>query len=200
MKLRYLPIFLAAAVIPITSVLAVDSSSSSLARREKITQRIESIKENAATREAALKAKLQTFKDKKKAATVERVNTTLAMINKKQTDQMLKHLDKMSELLSRLETRVSSQSGKDTTQATKAIADAKTSISTARTAVQAQQAKDYTITATSEVKVKDDAKKERDLLHTDLSSTRGLVIKAKQAVANAIQVAATTLEGENNGK
>lgn len=150
------------------------------AKKEAVAQRVETVKEKMATREAALKAKLEKFKDKKKAEVVERANTNLNQINENQTSQMLKHLDKMSALLSKLESKVG---------ASGAYSDAKTSIASASSAVKAQAEKDYTITVTSEGKVKTDAQTVRKQLHSDLKNVRAQVIAAKQAVANAIRTA-----------
>lgn len=158
-------------------------------KKEATAQRIATVKEKMATREAALKAKLDKFRDKKKAETVNKVNANLNQINQKQTEQMLKHLDKMSALLTKLETQKGSNVESSTANA---------AIASASAAVKVQAAKDYTLTVASESTVRKDAKKIRDALHTDLRNVRKLVIDAKQAVANAIRTA--RLEKGNNGK
>lgn len=144
------------------------------------TERRTNLKEKIATREAALKAKLQAFKDQKKAEITERISNNLNRINAKRTEQMLKHLDKMSALLDKLETRVAAKS---------AIADARASIASAKAAVKTQAGKDYTLTVTSERKAREDAQAVRDRLHQDLQAVRKQVVDAKQSVANAIRVA-----------
>lgn len=170
-------------------------------RREAIKERLDEHKERLATKAAALKERLAQFKDKRKAATVERVNATLQMINEKRTDAMRKHLDTMTKLLTKLSDRVAKKKaeGKDTSQADAAIASASASIASASAAVDAQALKDYTISVSSESGVRTDAKKVRDALHADLQAVRKLVIEAKQSVAAAIRVAATTLGGIGNG-
>lgn len=150
-------------------------------RKEKVAERMENKKEAMATREAALKAKLEKFKDKRKAEVADRVNTNLNRINQKQTAQMLKHLDKMSTILAKLEKRAN--------QGTAAIASAKEGIATATASVKLQAEKDYTIALSSEGTVRKDAQKMREQLHSDLKALRVGVIDAKQAVANAIRVA-----------
>lgn len=161
------------------------------AKKERIENKATAVKEKMATREAALKAKLEKFKDKKKAEIADRVNTNLNKINQKQTEQMQKHLDKMSVLLDKLEARVVSGKPdvKDSTAAKAAIAAARSSIASATAAVKLQVEKDYTLTVTSESKVKVDAQKARDQLRTDLQALRIQVIEAKQTVGNAIRVA-----------
>lgn len=158
-------------------------------RKEKVAERIETLKEKMASREAVLKAKIAKFKDKKKGEAVERINTNLNQINQKQTEDMMKHLDKMSQLLSKLESRAKTNSS---------IEDAKTAISSASAAVKAQSEKDYSVTITSESTAKTDASKVRQQLHTDLLAIRKQVVAAKQAVATAIR--STNIEGEASGQ
>lgn len=194
-------IFISAAIFLTSSALAIDSTTSAN-RREKVQERIETKKENVenrismvkekmASREAAMKAKLATFKNKEKAQTAERVSTNLNTINKNQTTQMQNHLIKMSELLTKLENRVNQAKPdiKDPSAAKTAIANARANIASTSAAVTAQSEKDYTITITTESKIKADAQKARDSLKTDLMTVRKLVIDAKQSVSNAIRIA-----------
>lgn len=166
-------------------VWAQESTTGGGTRKDRIKERIEekreTLKEKVATREAALKAKLQAFKDQKKAEIVERISGNLNRINAQRTEQMLKHLDKMTAILNKLEDRVN--------QGSPATAESKAKIASAEAAVKAQADKDYTLTVTSERKVKADAQAVRDRLHQDLQAVRKLAIDAKQSVANAIRVA-----------
>ncbi len=159
--------------------------------KENTQEKIANLKDKMASREAAMKAKLDAFKDKRKAQTAERVNTNLNQINKNQTDQMLKFLDKATEILNKLEIRVNQNTPdiKDPAAAKAAIADARTKIASAEAAVKAQAQNDYTIQVTSETAVKKDAQAVREKLHSDLLGVRKLVIDAKQGVSNAIRIA-----------
>ncbi|TSC86645.1 MAG: Uncharacterized protein G01um10147_857 [Microgenomates group bacterium Gr01-1014_7] len=151
-------------------------------RKEKVA----AVKEKMATREAALKKKLDAFKDRKKATYSAKISENLNKINQKQTASMLKHLDKMTSILTKLE-KIEGAS----------TADAKTAINAAKAAVSAQAEKDYTLVVTSESKVKTDSQSLRDSLHTDLKAVRALVVDAKQSVANAIKTAkSNTKEGK----
>lgn len=156
-----------------------------------LAQKLAEIRSKIASKEAALKLKLQQFKDKKKAEIAERINNNLNKINKNQTDQMLKHLNKMLVILDKLEARVDEGKPdiKNPTAAREAIVTAGATIASASAAVQDQALKDYTLVATSEAVIKAEAKAARDRLHADLQAVRKLVIAAKQAVANAIRVA-----------
>lgn len=185
---------------------AKNSTASSSMRQQKLAQargtvkdQLEIRKESIATREAALKEKLAKFRDKNKAATVERINAHLVAINKKRTDEMTSFLSRTSQILTKLETRVTKigSEGKDTTQSLAAIANAKTAIATAQTAVLAQSQNEYIITISTEAKAKEDTKVQVTKLQTDLRATKATVTTAKQAVANAIRISATTLKGTN---
>lgn len=173
-------ICLAAIATLVHPTFAKDASSPAAARKEGV-----------ASKAAALKTRFDAFKDKRKAQIAERVNTNLNRINQNQTDQMKKHLEKMSALLDKLEARVNSGSPdvKNPTLAKTAIADARAKIAAATTAVDSQSQKDYTITVTTESKIRADVQAMRDQLKNDLQAVRKQVIDAKQSVSNAVRVA-----------
>lgn len=153
-------------------------------------------KEGVASKAAVLKIRLDAFKDKRKAQIAERVNTNLNKINQKQTDQMKKHLDLMTSLLDKLETRVNEEEVKT------AIAPARATIATASATVVAQSQKDYTITVSSESKIRTDAQAMKNQLKTDLQAVRKGVIDAKRSVSNAVRIAKSdkSKEGTNSGQ
>lgn len=175
-------------------VFAESATSAATIRKPLIQQNIntklESIQEKIASKTAALKIKLEAFKDRNKAIIAERINTNLNTINQNQTSQMQKHLNTMTNILDRLEARVNRDTPdiKDSAAAGAAIASARASIATASAATSVQAQKDYTITITSETRIKADAKTQRDKLHADLLALRIMVVDAKQSVGNAIKV------------
>ncbi len=160
-------------------------------RMDNLQTRMDGFRVKMASREAALKLKLDNFKDQKKAQIAQRVNTNLNQINANQTKQMQSYLDKMSALLDKLEARVNSGSPdiKDPVSAKAAIANSRAAIATASAAVSTQSLNDYTITVTTESRIKLDAMAQREKLFKDLKTVRALVIDAKQSVSNAIRVA-----------
>lgn len=166
------------------------TSPAAAKRPALIQQKVDTTKEKFASRAAALKTKLQAFKDQQKAIIVERLNTNLNTINQNQIKQMQKHLNTITSILDKLAARVNrgTEDIKDPEAAMTAITLARTSIATASAAVTAQTQKDYTIVVTSEARVKIDAKRQRDQLHADMLALRKIVIDAKQQVANAIRV------------
>ncbi|MDD5415916.1 MAG: hypothetical protein PHE48_02830 [Candidatus Daviesbacteria bacterium] len=167
-----------------------------------IENRTAAMREKLASREAALKLKLQTFRDQKKATVAARISANLNQINQNQTTQMQKHLDTMTSILDKLEARVNKPTPdiKDPANAKAAIASARTAIASASALVAAQAQNDYTIQVTSENRIGIDAKIQRDKLHTDLLTLRKSVINAKQSVANAIRVAKSGKEATTSGK
>lgn len=188
-----------------TPILAIDATSSTrpLLKKEKVEERIEAkkgkvetriqnVREKMASREAVLKAKLQGFKDQKKALLAEKVNTNLNKINENQTTQMLRSLGLMTTLLNKLENRVTQSSSdiKDPASVKIAISSARNTIATTSALIKEQAEKDYTIEVTTESRVKKDAGTVRKSLHTDLMSSRKAVIDAKRAVSNTFRIAA----------
>ncbi|KKU02512.1 MAG: hypothetical protein UX99_C0007G0015 [Candidatus Amesbacteria bacterium GW2011_GWB1_47_26] len=128
------------------------------------------------TRREEFKQKLQTVKDERKKKIVERADAKLAEINKRRTDAMTRHLDKMSEILAKVKAR-----GGDTTAAEAAVAEA-------RSAVAAQAAKVYTITITTEDKLKINVGETMKALITDLRNLHeGKIVPARKAVSDAIK-------------
>ena len=99
-----LPAILLALIFSNCPVYAQDATKA-VTRQDKAKERISTIKDKIATREAAMMRKLASFKDRKKAETAERVSENLNKINEKQTAAMLKHLDKMSAMLAKMEKR-----------------------------------------------------------------------------------------------
>lgn len=168
-------------------------------RDAAMKSKIDTRKEEIASRTAALKAKLKTFKDKKKANLTEKINTNLNKINEKRTELLGKRLDEMSKIVSKLEARLNEAktAGKDTSAAQAALDSAKSTWQDAKTSVDTQAQKSYTITVSDEGKIGQDAKATRDQLHNDLKETNQKVIDAKQAIAKAIETASSTLGGKS---
>ncbi len=153
--------------------------------------RLAIIKDQMATREAALRLKLQSFKDQKKASAAARISTNLNQINQNQTSQMRRHLELMSVILDKLEARVNKPTPdiKNQVAARAAIASTRMMIATASAAVSTQAQRDYTIQVTSEAKIRLDAQAMRNKLHTDILTLRKIIIDTKQSVANSIRIA-----------
>ncbi|MDD5147340.1 MAG: hypothetical protein PHV63_02210 [Candidatus Daviesbacteria bacterium] len=181
---------------------AEDLPGTASARKPVEPNKIQLTREKLAFREAALKLKLQTFRDQKKATAAARISANLNQINQNQTTQMQKHLDTMTSILDKLETRVSKPTPdiKDPASAKAAIVSARTAIASASALIAVQAQNDYTIQVTSENRIGIDAKIQRDKLHTDLLTLRKSVIDAKQSVANAIRVAKSGKEATTSGK
>lgn len=156
-----------------------------------VKNKLEAAKEKMASREGALKAKLQKFKDQKKANLAERINTNLNIISQNHIRMWEKHLNTMSAITDKLENRVNQGTPdiKDPEAAREAISLARTAIASASSAVSLQALNDYTINITSESRIRTAAKLQRDKLHKDISSVRKLVIEAKQKVAGAVRIA-----------
>ena len=122
------------------------------------------------------KEKLQTVRDERKKKIVERADAKLTEINKRRTDAMVRHLDKMGEILAKVKVR-----GGDTTAAEAAVVEA-------RSAVAAQAAKTYTITVSTEDKLRINVGETMKVLTTDLRNLHeGKIVPARKAVSDAIK-------------
>lgn len=195
-----------------SSVLAQDATSSSAAakprrevvqnrpaiaplkveqRKENIQEKIAATREKIASKEAALKLRLEKFKDQKKAQITERVSMNLNKINEKMTMEMSSFLQRITALLDKLEARVLAGTPDitDPEAAKVEIALARASVVSAQEAVTLQAGKDYTLTGSSEARVKIDANNMRKQLHTDLQALRKIIVETKQAALNALKVA-----------
>lgn len=137
--------------------------------KETVKAKREAAKEAIATKREEFKTKLKTIRDEKKKVLVERIDAKLANANLKHTDRFAQVLSNLQAILDKLNTDV------DKTEAQAAI-------DTAKTEVEAQAAKTYTITISTETALKSDAGTVTSQLRLDLSATHKLVVDAKQAV------------------
>lgn len=134
------------------------------------------VKAVAETKREEFKAKLQTIKNEKKKALVERIDAKLMHVNTKHTDKFTQVLNNLQILLDKI-----------SLTATRArvladIATAQTAIDDAKTAVEAQAAKTYTITISTETALRSDVGAVTSQLRLDLMATHKAVVDAKQAV------------------
>lgn len=147
----------------------------------------EEFKQARADAREEFKEKLAGLKDAHKKEIVEKLDARFATVNKKATDRFLETLDKLTEILTRIQTKATEAktAGKDTTEAQTAITAAQTAIATAKTAVTTQTGKTYTITISTEDKLRVDVGTTASALHADLRTVHTLVTDAKQAVVKA---------------
>lgn len=133
------------------------------------------------------KAKLATIKDERKKTIVEKIDGSLANVNKRRTDEMSENLTKMSSILERISSKAATLKGqgKDTANLDTSITNAKTAITSAQDAVTAQAAKEYVITITSESTLKTDVSPVVLQFKTDIKSVHDKVVEARKAVVDA---------------
>lgn len=166
---------------------------------ERLDDRMMALKEKMASRAGELRKKLDKFKDKNKAKRVENINTNLNTINERRSVQMQTALERISQVLNKLKTRTeeAKDNGKDVTAINKAISDAQAAWNEADSAVKAQTEKDYSIVVNTESTVKTDASLARDSLRTDLKTVHTQLVETRQALANAIKTALSSIKGGN---
>lgn len=168
---------------------------------EQAVGNMENVREKMASRAAALKEKLAKFKDKVKATRVEKINTNLNAVNDRRTNQMQTVLQKIANVLERIKakTEEAAGAGKDVSVINTAISNLEKEWAEADAAVKAQAEKDYSIVVNTESTVKTDASSARDSLKTDLQSVHTQVVEARQALANALSTALSSIKGGNSG-
>lgn len=137
-------------------------------REQKKTVK-QQIKDSVAAKREEFNAKLQTIKDQKKKALVERIDAKLANANVKHTDRFMHVLSNLQTILDKISEDI------DKTEAQPAI-DA------AKLAVENQAAKTYTITISTERALRSDVGTVTSQLRLDLMATHKTVADAKQAV------------------
>lgn len=150
----------------------------------------EEYKQARADAREEFKEKLADLKDERKKKIVEKLDTRFAAVNKKATDRLTETLTKLGEIVTKLQTKVAEEksAGKDTTEAQTAITAAQTVISNAKTAVITQAGKTYTITISTEDKLRLDVGSTVSTMHADLRTVHKLVTEAKQAVVKAARL------------
>lgn len=153
-------------------------------------------KEDREARKAAFKEKLQTLKDERKKAVAEKLDATLATINKSRTDTMTANITKLTNILKWLETKKDEEKaeGHETAPVEIAITNAETALAAATTAVNAQAAKDYTATVADDTTLKANFQTQVTQLKADLKVAHKTVVDAKEAV-RAVAKSLRQLEG-----
>lgn len=144
---------------------------------------------------AAIKAKLEEFKqriaqirDERKKAIVEKINSKIQNANTRLTNKMNKALDKLAQILNGIKEKAEAlkAAGEDTAILDNAIAAAETAIIDARTAVTAQAGKVYSVNITDEANLRNTIGQMVSQFRLDIQAVHKLVVNAKQAVAKAI--------------
>src|SRR3989344_3129498 len=157
----------------------------------------EELKDKIAEARAAMKAKISEIKDIRKKTIVENIDSRIKTINENRTQQMLKHLDRLTTILSKVSSKEAAlkSQGKDTTALSNSITLATTTIETAKTAVNAQAAKTYTATITTDEALKTAITTLLTQFKKDIKAAHVLVVTAQKAVS-AAHKAAGLLRGE----
>ena len=168
------------------------------ADKEKFRTTIEvkrkEVQEKIKTEREALKVKLQSIKDERKKAAVERIDARLGEINANRMNELTKALDKIEGVLRRVSDRADRavDKGIDVAAVKTAVTQADTAIASARSAVTAQTGKTYPLAVAGEATLRMDVKSSRDALEKDLRAVREAVKAAHEAVRNAAVTLAQT--------
>jgi hypothetical protein len=154
-------------------------------------------RERNASFSAQLKLKLRGFKDQQKAVVVEKINNMLGLINQNRTDQMMKRLDYMTNILNMVQERydTATASGKINTSYQASLDQVRTSITQSQALVTTQAEKNYTIKIASESAVRLDVQTTKNQLQNDLQNTEGTVMATKNLLMQTIHTISQAFGG-----
>lgn len=181
-----------------TEVTTTKESTKSSTVREKIQDavevkkaRIDEIRTNAKAemdkRREEFKTKLTTIKDAKKKAIVERVTAKFEATNKKWVENWKERLSRLTKVMDKMDARADelTTKGKDTSAYETAAATARTKIKDASDALDAQLAKGYVPSITTETTLGTDVKTVASEFKTDVKAVEAAFKAAREAVRAA---------------
>lgn len=150
--------------------------------------RVQNRKDVVAQRKEEFKTRLQTIRNERKKAAVERIDTKIANTNEVHTVRFTSILVKLQSILDRVSQKASEAkaNGKDTTALDSSIVSAQAAIDSAKTAVSAQAAKTYAIQISDEATLRNSVGTTTSQFKKDLRDVHKAVVEAKQAVQKAI--------------
>lgn len=171
----------------IASQTQVYSKEGREASREALQEKRMQTRELMVEKRQAFREKLATIRDERKKNLVERLDQKFVKLNKLRTDRFMAHLTKLESIMERILNRINEakSEGKDVSAAESLYQSALDSIAAAKTAVEAQAAKEYIVTITSESNLRGVVSTTMQQFQSDLKTVRQLVQNAKEAVRQA---------------
>ena len=173
-------------------------------RKERLHEELKTRREEAVEKfkeeREAFKEKVSQIRDTKKKKVVTKIDTKIAEINKKRTEQMTERLTKMSEILDKVGVRASESStaGKDLTTVDTIVSSARIAVASAQTAVSTQAGKAYVAAIVSEDAIGDAMSTALQSLQTDLTAVQKLVKSAQLAVQSSVKELGKIMDGGTN--
>lgn len=154
-----------------------------------LQNRAQNRKEAVQQKREEFKVRLQTIRNEKKKAAVERIDTKIANTNEVHTVRFTSILVKLQSILDRVSQKASEAkaNGKDTTVLDSSIVSAQAAIDSAKAAVSAQAAKTYVIQISDEATLRNSVGTTTSQFKKDLRDVRKAIVEAKQAVQNAVR-------------
>ena len=134
------------------------------------------------------RSKLNSIRDEKKKAIVDRTDKRIVEINLSRTNIMTRHIAKIEEVLNKIETRAIEveKRGKDISAVRAAIVTARTAIASAKSAVTAQAVKTYVINVTTEDSLGSAVSSTRTAFAKDLQAAHQSVVTARKSVRDVL--------------
>ncbi len=160
--------------------------------KDKIQAARDAMKDKIAAEKAAFQTKVATIKDTQKQTVVSDIDTKISTMNQTRTDEMVANLTRLSQILDSISTRsaAAKAAGQNTATVDSDVTSARSAIALAQTAVTTQAAKSYTITITTDTKLRTNVMTTLAQFRKDINATHKTVVTARDGV----RVAAIDLE------
>lgn len=171
-------------------------------RNKKIREIRTNTQKTILEKREALKTDLKKISDQRKAQIVEKTDKKLEKINGDRTGHLFDVFNRLEKTLAKINVRIGAAEAKgvNVSSAKKASDDAAKAIASARTAVEAQAAKVYKMTITTENKLKVDVGNTIQKLQNDLKQLRITVQSAHDAVRKTAVALAKAMGIEDKPK
>lgn len=142
------------------------------------------------------KMKVAEIKDVRKKILLTNLDTKIAMINKKRTEEMTKIIKRLREVLAKIESRATGfeLSESEKSELETAVNEAKVAIDNAETSVIAQAEKQYIAEITTESELKDSLGAIVKQMEKDLQDVNMIILAAKKSLSNAGKLLNTVIE------
>lgn len=148
----------------------------------------EQMREKLSEMKIKLKDDLKNIKDENKQKTTENIVDLIQELNKKITDNFVKKVDQIENVLISIESRIkkAQDNGINVSSVESKVEIAKSAIDSAREAIKTQSSKVYQVNITNESTLRMEMEKLRDTFRKDINIIRELVKKAHMAVKDVV--------------
>jgi len=151
--------------------------------KEQFQQNLQNQKQIQEQLRNQFKEKLQQIKDLRKQKILEKIDQSLANINRRWTTHFTNVLNRLTKILEKIQNRKEAQNNPAIQAKIQTIAQ---QIQTTKTAVTNQAAKEYTLQITTEEKLGEAVQKAHESLRSDLQALRDQIKDIRESIRNLL--------------